>query len=122
MLPRHMRSGHRLKHAHMELQGERVPGTSAGPLLTLSACERRDGVLSRCCTWCRMKAFAISDRGISRRSLDEYRLGNPYDGRVKQNAGWHLSYYMSISGDSAVQIMRVRSSPGLHLRLHRALP
>ncbi|CAK0732436.1 hypothetical protein CVIRNUC_000131 [Coccomyxa viridis] len=44
-----------------------------------------------------MKAFAISDRGISRRSLNEYRLGNPYDGRVKQNAGWHLSYYMSVS-------------------------
>ena len=48
-----------------------------------------------------MKAFAISDRGISRRSLDEYRLGNPYDGRVKQNAGWHLSYYMSIPCDLA---------------------
>ena len=54
-----------------------------------------------CCNRCRMKAFAISDRGISRRSLDEYRLGNLYDGRVKQDGGWHLSYYMSISGDLA---------------------
>ena len=86
----------------MELQGKRGLGTLAGPVLTVSACER---AIRRpqggCCTWCRMKAFAISDRGISRRSLDEYRLGNPYDGRVKQNAGWHLSYYMSISGDLA---------------------
>ena len=101
MLPRHVRSGHRLEHADTELQGEWGQGTSAGPLLTLSACERANRVSRRCCTWCRMKAFAISDRGISRRSLDEYRLGNPYDGRVKQNAGWHLSYYMSIPGDLA---------------------
>ena len=105
----------------MELQGKRGLGTLAGPVLTVSACEEFD-VLRRVCNWCRMKAFAISDRGISRRSLDECRLGNPYDGRVKQNAGWHLSYYMSISGDLALfQILEGQLSCRLAVALAQSL-
>ena len=93
----------------------------AGPVLTVSACEEFD-VLRRVCNRCRMKAFAISDRGISRRSLNEYRLGDLYDGRVKQNAGWHLSYYMSISGNLAlVQSLEGQLSCRLAVALAQSL-
>ena len=69
-----------------------------------------------------MKAFAISDRGLPRRSLDEYRMGNPYDGLVKQDGGWHLSYYMSAAGDDLSKTLSSSTSAEIDLHCHLVLP
>jgi len=42
-----------------------------------------------------MKGFAVSDVGLPLHTLSDYRMGNPYDGSVRQDGGWHFSYFMS---------------------------
>lgn len=42
-----------------------------------------------------MKGFAVSNVGLPQHTLSDYRMGNPYDGRIRQDGGWHFSYYMS---------------------------
>lgn len=41
-------------------------------------------------------AFAVSDVGLAKKSLDDYRLENTRF-HLRKDAGWHLSYYMSIA-------------------------
>ena len=41
-------------------------------------------------------AFAVSDVGLAKKSLDDYRLENSRY-HLRHDAGWHLSYYMSIA-------------------------
>ena len=41
-------------------------------------------------------AFAVSDVGLAKKTLDDYRTENSRY-HLRRSAGWHLSYYMSIS-------------------------
>ena len=57
--------------------------------------ESNTGAHYEACCWCRIKGFAVSDVGLPKRMLSEYRMGNPHDGNIKQDGGWHFGYFMS---------------------------
>lgn len=41
-------------------------------------------------------AFSVSDIGMAKKSLDEYRTESSHY-HLRQDAGWHLNYYMPIA-------------------------
>ena len=40
---------------------------------------------------------------MPKHTLSDCRMGNPYDGSIRQDGGWHFSYYMS-AADIALKL------------------